>query len=208
MTAAPPPAPGADRTGGPAVDWVAVPPGTPGAWPPAGGWSAGYGTPPPFAPSRALGGPQPVPTSRPADGGGRRTLLVGLAGAVVGAALALVVAAALFAVAADRMGESIGEEVGDRVAESLGTGGGVWADDPLLPTPGGGPVEQTEPELPGDLGPDPVLDAYAQQCFDGDLQSCDDLFFSATPSSDYETYGLSCGGRVEPGAVYACTELD
>jgi hypothetical protein len=33
-----------------------------------------------------------------------------------------------------------------------------------------------------------VLDAYAQQCFDGDLQSC--------------------GGRVEGGSVVYCTDLE
>jgi hypothetical protein len=57
-------------------------------------------------------------------------------------------------------------------------------------------------------GPDPVLDAYAQACFEGDYQACDDLFFESPPLSDYEEYGGSCGGRIKANSVMACSELD
>jgi hypothetical protein len=60
---------------------------------------------------------------------------------------------------------------------------------------------------PGDLGPDPVLDTYAADCFAGDLQACDDLYYEAPPLSDYESYALTCGGRVKEYAVAACSEL-
>ena len=71
-----------------------------------------------------------------------------------------------------------------------------------------GPIEQFDPVAPGDLGPDAALDTYADECFSGDLQSCDDLYFSAPPLSDYEEYGMTCGGRMKPFAAATCTELD
>ena len=211
MTAAPPPpAPGptADGTPSPGFDGVAVPPGAPPHDVPGYGAGPGWG---PAAPSWSPGpgswAGHPVEPfrapARPADGGRGRTALIALAGAVAGAGIAAVVTSLVFLAGARAMGE----EIGDRVAEEVGVSGG-WSTDPLEDPLPSGPVEQTEPVAPGDLGPDPVLDAYAQQCFDGDLQSCDDLFYGASPGSGYEEYGTSCGGRVEPGAVWACTELD
>jgi hypothetical protein len=215
MTGAPPPAvrgsDGGDPTPPPpAPDWIAVPPpapvyGAPAGWavadsgwgPPAAGWTPGAWTPAPF-PSEPFRAP-----ARPADGDRRRLALVALAGAVAGAAIAAVVGSALFLAGAREMGEAMG----DRVAESLDQRLG-WSSDPFPTAEPAGPIEQSEPVPPGVLGPDPVLNAYAQQCFDGDLQSCDDLFFNSTPMSDYEEYGMSCGRRVEAGAVIACTELD
>jgi hypothetical protein len=61
---------------------------------------------------------------------------------------------------------------------------------------------------PQGLGPDPVLDGYAQQCFAGDFQACDDLFFESPPLSAYEEYASTCGGRVKIYTVPYCTELD
>lgn len=72
----------------------------------------------------------------------------------------------------------------------------------------GGPVAQFEPTAPGDLGSDPVLDAYADQCFAGDMQACDDLYVDAPPLSPYEQYSWSCGGRVKAYTVSACTDLE
>jgi hypothetical protein len=95
------------------------------------------------------------------------------------------------------MGESMGETLyGGPPADPFAVGGGL------------GSVERSEPVPPGDLGPDPVLDGYAQECFDGDLQSCDDLFTESPPLSDYEEYALSCGGRVKAWSVPLCTDLD
>ncbi|MGY2082636.1 hypothetical protein [Blastococcus sp. SYSU DS0539] len=74
--------------------------------------------------------------------------------------------------------------------------------------PPSGSVEEFPPVEPGDLGPDEALDTYAQGCFDGDLQSCDDLMYASPPLSDYETYASTCGGRVKSYAVMACTELE
>lgn len=68
--------------------------------------------------------------------------------------------------------------------EDTGGGGGGSGD---VPEPG---------SSPDGLGDDPVLDALAQDCFDGDLEACDDLFIESPIDSDYETYGNTCGDRV------------
>jgi hypothetical protein len=58
---------------------------------------------------------------------------------------------------------------------------------------------------PGDLGDDPALDALAQQCFEGQMASCDALFFQSPAGSAYEEYGDTCGHRNEPSTL--CTEI-
>lgn len=60
--------------------------------------------------------------------------------------------------------------------------------------------ETTEPPQggePGHLGDDPALDQLAAQCFDGDLDACDDLYFESPLGSEYERYGSTCGDRNE-----------
>jgi hypothetical protein len=69
-------------------------------------------------------------------------------------------------------------------------------------------VEQSAAVAPGDLGQDPALDDAAQSCFVGDLSACDDLGSASPPGSDYAQYAGTCGGRVEPDAVYACVDLN
>ena len=128
-----------------------------------------------------------------------------VAAAVV--AVGLVVAAVLGALVlrsgASDLGAGMGRAYGEASNEALGGAlGGSWGAYPP------GPVEQTAPVPPGVLGPDPVLDAYAQECFAGDLQSCDDLYAESVPLSDYEEYAGTCGGRVKELTVPFCTELD
>ena len=48
---------------------------------------------------------------------------------------------------------------------------------------------------PDGLGDDPVLNQYAQSCYDGDMQACDDLYNESEVDSVYETYGGTCAGR-------------
>ena len=48
---------------------------------------------------------------------------------------------------------------------------------------------------PDGLGNDSVLNEYAQSCFDGDMQACDDLYSQSEVDSAYETYGGTCAGR-------------
>ncbi|HEX9993419.1 MAG TPA: hypothetical protein VGB14_10865 [Acidimicrobiales bacterium] len=72
-------------------------------------------------------------------------------------------------------------------------------------TTGGGGQALPPGEPPGDLGDDPALDALADQCFEGDMQACDDLYFQSPIDSAYEEYGDTCGGRNEPMGL--CTTL-
>jgi hypothetical protein len=61
------------------------------------------------------------------------------------------------------------------------------------------------------IGDDEGFDTYAQRCFDGSMQACDELYELAEldePGSRYAYYGLTCGGRVHPRDVLSCTELD
>jgi hypothetical protein len=64
------------------------------------------------------------------------------------------------------------------------------------------PAATSEPE---GLGDDPEFDRYAEDCYDGDMQACDDLFRESPAGSAYELYGGSCAGRqsnTEARAVY------
>jgi hypothetical protein len=70
------------------------------------------------------------------------------------------------------------------------------------------PAVATSPPVPAaGLGDDPGLDGYATRCHDGLFSACDDLYELSPPMSDYEHYGMTCGGRVKPFDVYYCTEL-
>lgn len=57
---------------------------------------------------------------------------------------------------------------------------------------------------PTGLGDDPAMDELAQECFDGDMQSCDDLFMQSDSGSTYEDYGDTCAGRQSSGGGF-CT---
>lgn len=176
-----------------APDWVASPP-VPGPVPPA---PVG---PAPTGPTRSHG---PLVLALVA-------VVAGLAGAL-GAGLLVT---ALFLGSADDIGRELGEQVGPAVADAVGEGltrgleDGMGALSEDIWSSQYGAVEQSPATEPGELGPDPVLDAYAADCFTGDLQACDSLYFESPPLSDYEEYGAACGGRVKPYSVMTCTDLD
>lgn len=185
----------------------------PGGWPaPAQpSWAPAWQPPAPVPPAGAPAGTPPRsngPLVAAAVGG----LLAGLlASGLVVVALFTASAEDIGATLADRIGTSVEEAIveGTRIAteESL-EGLGGYEEDLLDP---GGPVqapEQFPPVPPQEPGPDPVLDAYAQDCFAGELQACDDLFFESPPLSGHEEYGASCGGRVKAFTVGSCTELE
>jgi hypothetical protein len=202
--------------------------------PPADGVSA-YGPPyttsagaegwaPAPAPSWTPGWPPPGQAPAPVAGrppGARGPLAlagVALAGVLAGAVGAGFLVTAVFVGSAADIGREIGAELGPEIGQATAEGLTQGMDEAVGSfeeefASGGsgaglGPVEKFPPVAPGDLGPDPVLDEYAASCFDGSMQSCDDLLYESPPLSEYERYALSCGGRVEQYAVAACTDLD
>ena len=70
-----------------------------------------------------------------------------------------------------------------------GDGGGSGGDSSI-------PSAGSEPD---GLGDDPELDEYAEECYDGDMEACDDLYQESPRSSAYELYGGTCAGR-QPNA--------
>lgn len=83
---------------------------------------------------------------------------------------------------------------------------GEWKIDDILERPGGlGP--DSPPDFGVDAGPptpppngDPELDQFAQDCYQGNMDACDTLFFRSEFGSQYEDYGLTCGGRLREPA--------
>lgn len=73
-------------------------------------------------------------------------------------------------------------------------------------------LELGPPVLPEDFisehGSDSGFDALADDCFDGDLAACDQLY-ATTPiddASSYEGYGATCGGRLPEEAPGTCSD--
>lgn len=132
----------------------------------------------------------------------RNLVVAAVAGAAVlsvGLLLAALVVSSVLAGRAEDVGRGIGSTMGESVP---GTEGGA------LGGYGYGPVEETAALPPGTLGADPVLDGYAQECFTGTLDACNQAYLASPPLSGYERYGGTCGGRVKALAVYSCTELE
>jgi hypothetical protein len=118
-------------------------------------------------------------------------------GAEIGTDIADELEAALHDGISEGMVDGLDQSMGD-LMDAYGGTYGLPADD----------VEEFPPVPLQVPGPDPVLDGYAQACFEGGLQACDDLLYESPPMSDYEEYASTCGGRVKPFALYACTELE
>ena len=68
------------------------------------------------------------------------------------------------------------------------------SEAPGSPSGGGSSIPPAAAQPEG-LGDDPVLNEYAQSCYDGDMQACDDLYEESEIDSLYETYGGTCAGR-------------
>ncbi len=47
------------------------------------------------------------------------------------------------------------------------------------------------------LGDDEALNELATQCFEADMEACDDLFAQTPVDSDLEAYSQTCGGRID-----------
>jgi hypothetical protein len=57
------------------------------------------------------------------------------------------------------------------------------------------------------LGDDAALDRLAQECHDGDMSACDDLFDDSDLDSAYEEYGDTCAGRRPSGEWSYCVDV-
>lgn len=68
--------------------------------------------------------------------------------------------------------------------------------------------EATSPPSAPPVADDPGLDGYAQRCYDGLLSACDDLYSLSPPMTEYERYGMTCGGRVDVLTAATCEDLD
>ncbi len=53
-----------------------------------------------------------------------------------------------------------------------------------------------DPDPPTGLGNDPALDALAEACFAEEWSACDDMWLEGDVGSFYESYGMTCGGRL------------
>ena len=59
---------------------------------------------------------------------------------------------------------------------------------------------------PDGLGSDPTMDAFADACYAGDMQACDDLYDESPFGSAYEAYGDTCAGRQPAGSGQYCVD--
>ena len=160
------------------------------------------------------------PAAMPAAPRCRSQLVLALAvvaGVLAGAVVTAVLVTAAFISAAEEigrgmsqgLGSDLGRSVGQSVARSVPDGAaGAVTEQPVPDSRDVRPVQLHAPVAPAGLGRDPVLDAHAESCFNGDYGRCDDLFAEARPLSDYERYGVTCAGRVKPYDVATCTVLD
>ncbi|RBY95190.1 hypothetical protein DQ237_16055 [Blastococcus sp. TF02-8] len=170
----------------------------------------------------AGGAPAAASPGRSAARGRWALVGVGLAGLAAGAVGATLLVTAVFSGTAEDIGRGMAEEFGPAISEGVRDGMVEAAEEEMeLYEDGitseeygwyagapGGDVEQFPPVEPEDLGPDEVLDEYAQSCFEGEYQACDDLLYESPPLSAYEEYASTCGGRVKEYTVPACTELE
>jgi hypothetical protein len=73
----------------------------------------------------------------------------------------------------------------------------------------GGVCEETKggaDPLPSTFGDDPTLDDLWSRCEAGDGSACDNLFFESPSGSDYEQFGVTCGGRSD-GSQETCVDV-
>ena len=163
-----------------------------------------YGWTPPAPPSWAppwqpAAGPlPPVPPAAPArDHRFLGPVLAGVGGVLAGAALTGVVLLAWVDGGAADVAAAVSEELAAAPAD---TAPGRFPDPDM--------IERFDPVPPAGLGADATLDRYAQDCFEGDLEACDDLYFLSTPMSGYEEYAATCGGRTRAYALMYCPDFE
>lgn len=70
-----------------------------------------------------------------------------------------------------------------------------------------GDVSVGSPSRPPVTG-DSDLDRMADDCYQGDMLACDDLFLDADATSPHSEYGYTCGGRVDGVETPPCMFLE
>jgi hypothetical protein len=70
-----------------------------------------------------------------------------------------------------------------------------------------GTGEPADPPAPGDAAYDPRFAGPAAQCRDGDMAACDELYFRTPLGDPYETYGSTCGGRLDEETSGGCVPV-
>lgn len=148
---------------------------------------AGYGQPPYASYGQPPSGQSPYGQPWGSPGAPRpttnRTMVIAL---VAGAVVLLVAFAAglLFLLRA-----------GDPGPQSSASSGSSSASAPAEPEPTDERGIPGATVTPDGLGEDRNLDALAQECYDGDMDSCDRLYEEAELDSLYGLYGGTCAGR-------------
>lgn len=79
------------------------------------------------------------------------------------------------------------------------------SSDLPFPTAAGGTVPPAK-EPPTGLGSDQILNRFAQDCYSGNMDSCDLLYLAADADTPYEKYGDTCAGRRPEGQDPLCSE--
>jgi hypothetical protein len=112
-----------------------------------------------------------------------------------------------------------GDTISDEDASVTTLPGGAEDVDLDVPSdlPGDGSASHdgvTVEEIQANAGPpapppdgDPQFDQLEQDCYQGDMQACDDLYAQTPIGSAEEAYGDTCGARVEDAHGYYCTDL-
>jgi hypothetical protein len=81
------------------------------------------------------------------------------------------------------------------------------SESPSEPSPGATIPPAAAP--PEGLGDDPLYNSFAEECFDGDMASCD-LLYEATENDpeaeDYREYADTCAGRQPAGTLVFCQD--
>jgi hypothetical protein len=206
-------------------------PGQYGQQPGPHGQAGQYGQPPPYG-QQPYGPPGPYgqqppygqygqpaqqwgPPGRP--GGqppkGSRTTLIALV--VAGVVVLAAVGVGLWLVLGNSDGGTSAADSSTSASSPAGTSSSerTTASDPRSSSPDSSlPTSEAgippAPVPPEGLGDDPVMDQYARDCYDGDMQACDDLFRESEADSDYELYGGTCAGRqpVEDANTVFCVD--
>ncbi|MGY1716406.1 hypothetical protein ACI78R_18230 [Geodermatophilus sp. SYSU D01106] len=70
-----------------------------------------------------------------------------------------------------------------------------------------GTGEPVAPPAPGSPDHDSAFAGLAGDCFEGDMSACDDLYARTPVDDPYETYGSTCGARLDEETYGGCVRV-